>query len=486
MRAAYEGQKTGALICETEEAKRLVFFESGQLVGAKSDLVRDRLGEVLVREKRITAEQLEEVTGFIRSGHRLGQILVELDYLRGGEIEKFVWVQILDIAGAILLSTPERLVFSEQVPIQAITLSPVSIGDVFLHAVKRLPDVDIYRENVLIDDYVLAQTSDALGIAPGMELSEDEAFVLDLVDSSNSVGEILQKSPLGDERTVRVLIALHQSGIVELRDKKASERPAPGPRPTPQAAAAADPFEKELASVYSEMQCQNHWQVLGLSRGAGYSDVERAHKELSAKFDPAKYEHIPDGDFQEKLSSVYARLKEAFVTLSSQTSTNVYDQLVERESQYQETQKKWEVVVAEPQQPEDWDRERDPEEAARLFKRAQRCFKERDFWRAIELCRTSIELDQENYPDRFHLLGRALSENPRWRLDAEKNLKIAIKLEPWETRYLVSLGQLYEKAGMTARAQRAYDEVKVMDPDFEIPEVKVADGKAGEESKRVG
>ncbi len=58
MRAAYEGQKTGALICETEEAKRLVFFESGQLVGAKSDLVRDRLGEVLVREKRITAEQL--------------------------------------------------------------------------------------------------------------------------------------------------------------------------------------------------------------------------------------------------------------------------------------------------------------------------------------------------------------------------------------------------------------------------------------------
>ncbi len=28
--------------------------------------------------------------------------------------------------------------------------------------------------------------------------------------------------------------------------------------------------------------------------------------------------------------------------------------------------------------------------------------------------------------------------------------------------------------------------VKVMDPDFEILEVKVADGKAGEESKRVG
>ena len=39
---------------------------------------------------------------------------------------------------------------------------------------------------------------------------------------------------------------------------------------------------------------------------------------------------------------------------------------------------------------------------------------------------------------------------------------------------------------MTARAHRTYEEVKVMDPDFEIPEVDVTDGKAVEESKKIG
>ena len=63
---------------------------------------------------------------------------------------------------------------------------------------------------------------------------------------------------------------------------------------------------------------------------------------------------------------------------------------------------------------------------------------------------------------------------------------MTIKLESLEPRYLVSLGQLYEKAGMTARAQRAFDEVKVMDPDFELLEVKKANGETDEESKKVG
>jgi hypothetical protein len=50
----------------------------------------------------------------------------------------------------------------------------------------------------------------------------------------------------------------------------------------------------------------------------------------------------------------------------------------------------------------------------------------------------------------------------------------------------VSLGRLYEKAGMPARAHRTYEEVKVMDPDLEVPQVDVIDGKASEESKKIG
>ena len=88
-------------------------------------------------------------------------------------------------------------------------------------------------------------------------------------------------------------------------------------------------------------------------------------------------------------------------------------------------------------------------------------------------------MDDENLPERYHLLGCALSHNPRWRQDAEQNLKIAHKLEPLEPRYLASLGQLYQTEGLTERAERVYEQARTIDPDFAIP------GSTNEDEPRV-
>ncbi len=478
MRANYEAEKDGALISETEDGKRLVFFERGYLVGAKSELVQERLGEVIVAEGGVSRTELEEATRFIRSGRKLGRILVELGYLKSGQIETYVRRQIVRIASAMLTSKSKRLAFSTVIPIEAVTLSPISIGDVFLDAAFHLTDIALYREKWLLDDYVLAQTRDALALAGHMELAADDAQVLDLVDERNTVGEIVAASPLSEDRTLRLLLALHQAGIVALRQQQEAKAPAPplDPRAAPEP--PPDPFEAELISIFNDMQCQNHWRVLGIGRDASYSEIDRAYEDLCQRFDPAKYQHILGGDFQEKLSSVRSRLREAFVTLSSKTSTKVYDRMVDREGQYEEEKQSWETIPsaqAAPApaplantEPESPGRPKNPEEAKILFNQANRAYKEQDFWRAIELCRASIELSEDNDPERFHLLGRALSENPRWRQDAEQNLKIAQNLKPWEPRYLVSLAQFYEKAGLQLRAQRLYEQVRVIDPDFHV------------------
>jgi hypothetical protein len=104
------------------------------------------------------------------------------------------------------------LAFSKAIPIEAVTLSPVSIGDVFLDAAFHLADIALYRDKLLLDAYVLAQTRDSLALAGHMKLSADEAQVLDLVDERNSVGDILSASPLTEDRTLRLLLALRQAG----------------------------------------------------------------------------------------------------------------------------------------------------------------------------------------------------------------------------------------------------------------------------------
>ena len=195
-------------------------------------------------------------------GRKLGQILVELDYLKGGEIEKYVRIQILDIACAILMSTSTRLVFSDVMEVEAATLSPISIGAVFLTAVQRLPDVKLYRDEVLLEDYVLVQTDGALAIASGMDLSTSEATVLDLVDGDNAVGDIVAASPLEERQDDPHLDSAPSSWRRGPQGAQIAGGAVAGPRPTP-SSAASEPFEKELIAIYNDMQCQNHWQVLG-------------------------------------------------------------------------------------------------------------------------------------------------------------------------------------------------------------------------------
>ena len=484
MRKVVQSGKKGALICEAGKAKRLIFFDDGELVGGRSNVREERLGEIMVREQQITASELEKALTYVRSGRKLGQIMVELGFLKGGEIERFVRMQILDIARGILMSKPTRLVFTTRMDVDVVTLWPVSIGDVFMNAVNRLPDIGLYRDNVIIEDFVLEQTSDALTIGSGMDLSDGQAALLDLVDGTNTVGQILEATKVDEEEAVRVLIALHQSGVVALKERKTAEEPPPGPRPAP-SDVAPDPFERELVALYNDIQCQNHWQVLGLQRDASTADIESAYKDRFEKFDPEKWEHVPDSDFHEKLALVRSRTKEAYVTLLSQTSSNDYEKLDNHDTQYQEAKETWESVPTEKvATPESWDSPADVEEAARLFKRAQRAMHERDFWTAIELCRKSIELDDDNKPDRYHLLGRALSENPRWRRDAEKNLKIAHKLEPWEPRYLCSLGELYQKEGLSERAERTFEQVRTLDPDFKFPHASTKEPKTSKKSRQ--
>ena len=92
-------RKNGALISQSGTLKRLVFFEEGQLVGCRSSLPKERLGNLMVREGRITQEQLACAAEEIRTGRKMGQIFVALGYLKGGEVEGFVRRQILEVAG---------------------------------------------------------------------------------------------------------------------------------------------------------------------------------------------------------------------------------------------------------------------------------------------------------------------------------------------------------------------------------------------------
>ena len=92
------GGATGRLRFRRDDVEKIVFFDQGRPVFASSSEPRDRMGELLVREGKITAAQYERCqTVVAESGRRMGEILVDFGYLKRRELLPAVRRHVEDI-----------------------------------------------------------------------------------------------------------------------------------------------------------------------------------------------------------------------------------------------------------------------------------------------------------------------------------------------------------------------------------------------------
>ncbi len=81
-----------------DEVEKIVFFDAGRPVFASSNEPGDRMGELLVREGKITLAQYERCqTQVAQSGRRMGEILVDFGYLKRRELLPAVRRHVEDI-----------------------------------------------------------------------------------------------------------------------------------------------------------------------------------------------------------------------------------------------------------------------------------------------------------------------------------------------------------------------------------------------------
>lgn len=478
----YFGKRTGVLTCEADAAQRAVYFQSGFVVSASSSLEQDRLGEVMIRNGRITQQQFDDASHFIKSGWKLGEILAELSVIDEQEIESFVRLQLLDIACTQLIRPPKRLSFAALSGVDAYLEAPLSVADILMEAARRTPNVDAKIDALKEDERKLGFPGDPLKRFQDISLQPEEAFVLSRVDGSQTPRDIFAVSPLSEEQTARTLVGLLEAELVEPEGTDVIEPIATETAPseagepeeeddidTSQTLRQGERRERERASVellYQEIQFQDHWQVLKIDREASTETIKEAFFRGAKHYHPDKFRHITEPEFQEKLSFIFRRINEAYETLSSDESKQRYESLRAKEEQYAQSQQSQGGSPGSTTAPTSRGK---PGDAAGLFHRAKQALDTEDFWACIELAREAVDIapDCAAY---YHLLGVALSKNPKWRQDAEKNLKIAANLDPFKASYVLELAKLYEQGGLHLRAQKTLEKAQAIDPTVEGPE----------------
>src|SRR6476620_2372559 len=239
-------RKTGVLTLRGKDDTVTVTFLDGKVVGADSlnRRLENRLGTVLMRTGTLNQDQLNRALEIQRETlQRLGFILTHYGIISAQKLKEALQLQILQIVYRLFRWKDGDYQFSQEttieydrdnvVPITAesILMEGARMMDEWPIIEKRIRSYDMVFRKKLTDTEIVVvgadeadevdfdpDTSHARKRKPGgdkIRISQDEKSVLDLVDGSMKVGDIVEVSKISEFDTNKALYELLTRDLIE-------------------------------------------------------------------------------------------------------------------------------------------------------------------------------------------------------------------------------------------------------------------------------
>ncbi len=501
LREIYVGRRTGTLTLARGEERQRLRFRRGHIVNADTNVVEERLGEVLVRRGLLSEADLARATEVVaREERRLGEVLTELGLIDASGLEDAVGLHVHEMLVKVFNWHEGTCSFEEEPdgePGREITLK-LSTGELILEAVRAVHDPDVVRFSLGDLNRVLALSSDPLLRFQKLTLSPADGFVLSRVDGLTSAREIVHMIPLPEEQTEKSLLALLSTGAIEYAAARrpAAAEPPPAPAEPPPAPAEAPVDEKaaerrrEILEAWEGLKTRNHFEVLGLPRSAGEVEVKEAYFRLARRFHPDVHHDASLGDLRDELEAVFIRVGAAYEVLRDTRKRSDYEERLGRPRPAPAGEAGGRAGAATasagpgdtvpPEPPRD--EAEDAQAAEESVRRATQLFEQEKYWDAIQLLERAVVAARGKARLRARiLLARCLAKNPNWTRRAEELLLAVTREDPQVVEPWARLGALYGEKGMRARATTMYRRTLELEPDHEEARLYLAANAAGPE-----
>lgn len=289
MREVARNKLTGSLYLLSGQTKKVVFFQEGQPVFVRSNVLSECLGQILSSEGLITQEQCEQTLEAIRrTGKKQGELLVEMGILSEGNLRYGLEAQLRAKLYDIFAWEDGRYQFKSDPPnLQYGVRMEHSAESVIIGAIQ-----DQYSEERAgsalapsLDKYLTLRTATGLRIET-LGLLEEERYFVECVDGSRTVAECVNGSVSPPVPTPNALVfALIAAGVVSVSERgaDAKEHPAPPeltPSPPPDDELKPDFDAQDVVTEYEDTPLPGELpQVRGLLGDheddfAGVEDLE--------------------------------------------------------------------------------------------------------------------------------------------------------------------------------------------------------------------
>ena len=435
-------RKTGVLHIEGEAWRKKVFFRDGEMIYSSSDLADEQLGRILLASGRISEQQyLHSLSLSQETGKNQGALLVELGYLSPQDLVMAVHRCAEIVVMNLCSAADAAFSFSEEgLPQDEIVSLKLNSSDLLYQGAK-LADMGLFRDNYLHDGTEIMLNPETGIILDRLALDDEDRQVLSMINGRTPLSEILSRSPLREEDTLRAIHALYNAQLLELRSdiapaRKKEEEPARPADLNVDAVVAGD-----IEMLYRNHDTLGYHGVLGVQPHASSAEIRHAYHMMVKKYHPDRFLNMNSESLKEKLNVVFAYINEAYRELSRSAGTG-HARTAPQPEAAPETDKK---------------------KLARMkYKEGRSILEGEDSEAAMTLFGQAVYLDS-SVPEYHYYYGIALLKNRKIK-DAEASIRRAISLSPENAQYMSELGHIYLKLGFRTRARNTFEKALKLDP----------------------
>ena len=461
---------TGSLLLMRDTTKKIVSFADGYPVSVRSNVLGECLGQILLQQRLISNEALQESLRRMKAENRQqGELLVEMGGLSPYNLSRAL-VEQLEAKLFEVFSWPDgQYMFKQGDAPEGVALkldrSPAAL---ILEGIRRHYTPE--RQQAVLDAYRGKYV--ALNPDPVLRLQEvtsdpaEQRFIQD-IDGRTRLETVIDSARIAREKAMLLLVALSQAGMIEPADTP-TRRPAT-PTPTTTAVDLAEPAavpssvlstsallsSTQLALVAQTVRAQNHYWALGVQPDDANNVIDQAYEALARSFHPDRYRQRPEED-RRLAQEIFERLAEAHRVLHDPARRKAYEAKLERQRPSEQA-----TISSQPSGPVPTGAAKEIYDAGMQHLRANR------HREAVEAFRQAARMLPDQADFRAALgwaLFREAPADARAGRAARAELLRAIQLDPKNHRARDYLGHLYAQSGQADLAIAEFEKLLELDP----------------------
>ena len=210
---------SGTIFLRLDKQQKSVVFQNGQLVFARSDLMDDRLGEVIYRAGLISLEQMTDAAVEVTRDRKFGKVLLESGLFTSADLWNALKLQVLEIFQSVFLSNTLHYSIKERHHLPSISVVFEKSTDEIIEDCASFGQMfRSFKDRVGSESKIHMATQ-----TESEELPQPGSFygdIIELARDKQDVGSFLRSSKLIEVNSYLALFQLLMKRWIDVDDNK--------------------------------------------------------------------------------------------------------------------------------------------------------------------------------------------------------------------------------------------------------------------------